>query len=116
VQAPPPRPSPVRSTIRPAERDLIIRIPKLRGFRNKPQDGKPIAVNLESIIRRAKSLGKNLVINRDTLKQFKLVPMQYRGDVKILSKGDLTAAFRFEGLKFSAGAKAKIEKAGGSVK
>ncbi|MBI2591620.1 MAG: uL15 family ribosomal protein [Candidatus Brennerbacteria bacterium] len=32
--------------IKPQERDLIIRIPKLRGFRNKSLRGKPIIVNI----------------------------------------------------------------------
>jgi large subunit ribosomal protein L15 len=35
--------------------------------------------------------------------------------VKILSNGEVTKAIAVEGLKVSAGAKAKIEKAGGKV-
>ena len=39
----------------------------------------------------------------------------YRGEVKILSRGEMDFPAKLEGLKVSKGAKAKIEKAGGKV-
>lgn len=86
--------------IRPAERDLLIRIPKLRGYKNKPLLEKPLALNvgdLENI--------SETSLNRKNL-----------GNVKILGGGEVKKALTVEGLPVSKTAKEKIERAGGSVK
>lgn len=79
--------------IRPAERDLIQRLPKLRGYRNK-------------------SLQKKLpVINVGDLESFK-----FDRRVKILGEGEVKKPFHIVNLPVSKSAKAKIEAVGGSVK
>jgi large subunit ribosomal protein L15 len=103
--------------IRPAQRDLILKLPKHRGFRNKPKNPKPIVFNLGDLSFILKTRADNLpvTLNKDFLKQAELLPVDYNGDVKILSDGDIKIPIRVEGLKVSKNAKLKIEKAGGSV-
>lgn len=86
--------------IRPAERDLLIRIPKLRGYKNKPLGTKPRAVNVGDLDKMTETS-----FNRKNL-----------GNVKILGEGDLKKKVTIEGLPVSKSAKAKIEKAGGTIK
>lgn len=103
--------------IRPAERDLIIRIPKRRGFRNKELNVQPYIVNLEAIAEKTKHVGdKKIVVDKSFLKQFKLIPMRYNGEVKVLGNGEIKLALILQGIRASESAKMKIEKAGGSVK
>ncbi len=86
--------------IRPAERDLLIRTPKLRGYRNKPITKKVRVVNLSELEKMQESS-----FNKKNL-----------GNAKILGVGELKKKVTVEGLKVSQSAKAQIEKAGGSVK
>ena len=95
--------------IRPAQRDLLIRIPKLRGYRNKPKSESNLVLNLSDL-----SKIKADVINRDALKAY--FGKDFRNEIKILDTGEIKKAVKIEGVKVSKGAKAKIEKAGGSVK
>jgi len=104
--------------IRPAERDLIQRLPKLRGFANKPTSNKVVTFNLSAIESKFKKFaaGNNSVlINVAALKEARLVAKNFRGIAKLLSKGELTIPITVKRLKVSASAKAKIEKAGGKV-
>ncbi len=87
--------------IRPAERDLIIRTPKLRGYKNKPIKLSLPVINVGDLEKRV----AGDVINRETL-----------GSFKILGNGEVKRAFTVEGLRVSKSAKAKIKKAGGTVK
>lgn len=100
--------------IRPAERDTIIRLPKLRGFRNKPKD-KPKIVRINDLINKIKIFNFKDEINLFTLKQFNLIPNNYKGEVKII--GDLNEVFplNINGLKISNKLKDKIIKAGGKI-
>jgi len=82
--------------IRPADRDYIQRLPKLRG--RGTHQNKPKSIKLP-------------VINIGDLDITKPIP---RG-VKILGGGDITKAVRVYGTA-SQSARAKIEKAGGFVK
>ena len=86
--------------IRPAKRDLLIQLPKLRGYRNKSIRAKFAVIN---------------VGNLNKLKET-LLTKKNLGKVKILGGGDLTKAVTVEGLKVSKSAREKILKAGGSVK
>jgi len=96
--------------IRPAERDLIQRLPKLRGFKNPPKSEKPQIVNLDDI---EKSV-KGTIINGQALAEANLIRDQ-RKPVKILSRGELKRACVFQDVKVSETARKKIEAAGGSV-
>ena len=101
--------------IRPAERDLILKLPKKRGFRNKPKKEAAVVFNLGDLSEKLKTFsGKGpLVITIDLLKTASLVGKNFRGEVKILGNGE--AAFPVsvgEGIAVSKSAKEKIEKAG----
>lgn len=85
--------------IRPAERDLLIRLPKLRGYRNKSINVKPRVVGLSQL----EAMKGN---------EFSLANL---GKAKILGNGEITKAITVTGLPVSKSAKEKIEKAGGKV-
>ncbi len=85
--------------IRPAERDLLIRLPKLRGYRNKSISKKIRGLNVGSL---------------ETKKETEFSKVNL-GTVKILGGGDLKKKISVTGLAVSKSAKEKIEKAGGSV-
>lgn len=97
--------------IRPASRDLLIRIPKLRGFKNKPIKSKMISINVGKI----ESKVKESVITKDVLVNYGLISNPGRKEVKILSDGEVKRPLIFKGFKVSAKAKQKIEAAGGKV-
>ena len=85
--------------IRPAERDLLIRLPKLRGYRNKSISKKNRGVNVGALEKK-----------EDT--EFSAANL---GKVKILGSGELKKKISVKGLPVSKSAKEKIEKAGGSI-
>lgn len=101
--------------IRPAMRDLIIRLPKKRGFRNKPTTDKSFVLNLSSLAGLKNKLGKSALLDLATLRALKALPMRYNGPVKILGDGNIDFPLTVKGFKVSASAKVKIEKAGGKV-
>lgn len=98
-------------------RDIIKRLPKLRGRGVNPQKSiveKPVAINL-SVLEIAFSAGD--AVTPTILVEKGLVPT-YSGkipSVKILGDGEITKALKLSGLSISGHAKEKIEKAGGSV-
>lgn len=96
--------------IRPASRDLLIRIPKLRGFKNKPIKSKPFSINVGDI----ESKIKENIITKEILADYGLISNPKKG-VKILSDGEIKRPLIFKGFKFSAKAKQKIEAAGGKA-
>lgn len=99
--------------MRPAMRDLLIRIPKHRGFRNKPTTTKPLVVSLSSLIKRID--GKASSVDRATLQKLGMIPKNATGTVKLLGKGELSQALSFKGISASKGVRHIIEKAGGKV-
>lgn len=107
------------SRMRPAERDLILRIPKKRGFRNKPKKEAVKSFNIGDVAARLKTFAKGTApteIDIMVLKTAGLLGKNFKGFVKILGNGEVAIAMNLKGLQVSAGAKTKIEKAGGSVK
>ena len=106
--------------IRPALRDIIKKIPKLRGHginRSRTiNDGtvKPQVVSLGDI---APVATKGMVVSPEVLTALGLV--EKRGGqhpkVKILNNGDISVAVKVVGCSVSKSAQEKIEKAGGSV-
>ncbi len=103
---------------RPELRDFIKRIPKLRGRGVnglRTIETKPVILNLKDLeiafkagdtVNPASLIEKKVVSTADGR-----IPA-----VKILSVGEITKKITLEGCNVSAQAKAKIEKAGGSVK
>lgn len=105
--------------IRKAERDLILRLPKKRGFRNKPKSDKSKVFNLTQLLTALKPLLEKetgiFSVSIDILKQLRLIPNSYRGEIKILSKGEIDKPLKLVGLKTSKSVRIKIEKAGGTI-
>lgn len=96
--------------IKPAEREMIQRLPKLRGIKNKPLKERAVAVNLGDL---EKKIEAGLV-NREALMKAGLIRKSDK-EVKILGNGELKKSLQFQGLKISKSAKQKIETAGGKV-
>jgi large subunit ribosomal protein L15 len=104
--------------IRPAERDIILKIPKMRGFRNKPKADMPVVFNLGQLSIKLKSYAKAgvpLEVSYALLKTAKLLKKDYKHKVKILGNGEIDFPITITGFEVSATAKEKIEKAGGKV-
>ncbi len=103
--------------IRPEIRDLIKRLPKLRGrgqnlFRSIQV--KPVAINLNSV---EKSFKAGETVSPQTLVQKGILEM-LKGNyprVKILGTGDLTKKVTFAKVIVSESAKKKIETSGSTI-
>ncbi|MBI5306527.1 50S ribosomal protein L15 [Candidatus Wolfebacteria bacterium] len=98
--------------IRPAERDLIQRLPKLRGFQNKPLREKDLIVNVGDLEKKIKgnSIDREILIKSKIIRNF-----DKNKKIKILGNGDLNRSFEIRGLKISKNARKKIEAAGGKI-
>lgn len=104
--------------IRPAERDLIMRIPKMRGFRNKPKREAAVVFNVGILAGKLKDLSTTktpIALTVDFLKTAGMIGKNFDGAVKILGNGEISFPVSVRGITVSASAKAKIEKAGGTV-
>jgi len=97
--------------IRPAERDTLLKIPKLRA-QKKPALRKSNLRVLNIADIRKKISG---VIDKKSLLEARFIN-SVDDDVKILGKGKADEKVQIEGVRTSKKAKEKIEKAGGSVK
>ncbi len=97
--------------IRPADRDIISKLPKLRGVKNKSSIAPATEINVSALGKLAVDgkLNKKILLEKGIIKKI-------LEEVKVLSNGELKEAVALEGIQVSASAKAKIEKAGGSVK
>lgn len=107
--------------IKPAQREMIQRLPKLRGLKNKAIKEKSVAVNLEDLEKKIESGTVSHVrneisnvVNREILIKSGLIRKSDK-EVKILGNGELKKPLQFQGLKVSKSAKKKIEAAGGRV-
>lgn len=89
---------------------IYRRLPR-RGFNNARFKGKIAIINVGALEERFES---GATVNEESLRGLNLVKGNVDG-IKILSEGELTKALTFSGVRISAGALAKIEKAGGSV-
>lgn len=103
--------------LRPELRDIIKKLPKQRGRgKNIFQSFqiKPVVVNLGAI---DLAFEKGALITPATLVASGIIRIRksVKPVVKILATGELTKAFEFSGVEFSATAKEKIEKAGGKI-
>ncbi len=102
--------------IRPAERDIILKLPKLRGIKFKPLKEKPYVVNLEYI---NEKFDENEIVNKETLIQKKLLKIRKSDKnpkIKILARGKLEKKLIFSSeLLFSNKAKEAILKSGSLI-
>lgn len=102
-------------TPRPEIRDFIKKLPKQRGYKFNSVQEKAQGVNLAAL---EASFEKGETVSPQTLLNSKLV-RRASGKlprVKILGNGELSKALTFERVEFSASAKEKVEKAGGTIK
>lgn len=103
--------------IRPEMRDIIKRIPKMRGRgknSNLSIQKKPAIVNIDAI---ELLYANGEVVSRTTLFEKGLISM-HNGKIpaiKILGNGTLTKKVTIKGLAVSQSVKEKIEKAGGVI-
>lgn len=88
---------------------LIRRLPK-RGFNNAAFQKRYAIVNLDAL----NGFKAGTVVNEQLLREAKLVRGHFAG-IKILGNGELKHGVTIEADKVSAGAREKIEKAGGTV-
>ena len=99
---------------RPQIRDIIKKLPKLRGYRFNSPSIKPLPVNVGDL----NIFDTGAVVTVESLFEKNLV-RRVGGilpHVKILAKGEVTKKLSIVGCKVSDSARLKIEKAGGSVK
>jgi large subunit ribosomal protein L15 len=101
-----------RNSLRPGfeggQTPLAMRLPKLRGFKNPNKEYYAI-VNLSSLT----EFEAGSEVTPEVLRERGLI--RHRGQVKVLAEGELDKALTVKAHAFSAAAKDKIEKAGGSV-
>ena len=104
---------------RPAIRDIIKKLPKLRGQGKNGNKNKSIIINHFpvnlSILNEKFSDGEK--VNQETLFE-KGITKKSKGKlpwVKILGNGEISKKIEIEGLKISKTAMEKIEKAGGKI-
>lgn len=102
---------------RPEVRDIIKRIPKLRGRGKnsfKSIETKPAVVNLGAI---DAMFTAGAVVSPESLLAMKIVRRSggIAPRVKILGNGDMTKKLTFKNVVVSGSAKEKIEKAGGAI-
>lgn len=94
--------------IRPAIYDLIIKIPKKRGVKNKPLHEKPIAINLDII---NKYFKEGEIVSPQTLFEKGLIEKK-KGKlpkIKILGRGELKRKLIFKKCHFSQEALKKVK-------
>jgi large subunit ribosomal protein L15 len=99
---------------RPELRDIIKKLPKLRGYRFKSTVKKPEVVNVSSL----NIFEKGATVTPATLFAMKLTKRVSGAlpKIKILGTGEITVPVTVEGCVVSASARTKIEKAGGTIK
>ena len=98
---------------RPQMRDIIKKIPKLRGYRFNSPSTKATAVNVSAL----NVFAPGATVSPATLLEMNLI--RRKGGtlptVKVLGTGDITVAVTVTGCLVSTVARTKIEKAGGSI-
>ena len=93
---------------RPEERDIIKKIPKLRGYRFRPFRPKPAVVNLDAIERRFAS-GDTISPGSLAAKGMVAKRKGKLPQVKILGRGEIGKGLIFRGVAFSAAATRKTK-------
>lgn len=99
--------------LRPEMRDIIKRLPKLRGYRFKSFKEKTIVINLKEI---ESSFAQNDTVNPETLHEKGLITKgELRRKIKILAEGELSKKIKITGCQVSLKVKEKVESQGGQV-
>lgn len=104
--------------MRPASRDLLLRLPKKRGFRNKPTSDASHEIELKTLAKKFAALaaGGSAKVNAETLKTVGVIRDSVSPKhLKVIGNSAVSIALHLSGIKTTKGAKAAIEKAGGKV-
>lgn len=98
---------------RPVMRDVIKKLPKLRGYAFNSHQIKPVAINLSQL----EVFGKGETVSKETLAEKGILNKKLGKfpRVKILGTGEVKNALNFVRVEVSKEARTKIEKAGGTV-
>ena len=96
--------------IKPALKEAITRLPKLRGIKFKTLRSKVKAINLGDLEKKI----KGNIVDRNVLLDSGLIRKSDQR-IKILSDGEISKALEISGISISKKAKEKIEKAGGKI-
>lgn len=100
--------------IMPAIREQLKKLPKLRGYKQKSIQDKPLVVNvgsLETFFAAGDTINPTVLLERGVVRGRKgEVPV-----VKILGDGELNKKLTVAGCVVSAAARTKIEKVGGTI-
>ncbi len=95
--------------IRPASRDLFMRIPKLRGVKHKRVTPRAVPLNVGGLAGLgAAEITREVLFARGWIRDL-------RTRVKVLGGGEIRTAVTVKGIPVSASARKKIEAAGGKV-
>ncbi|MBI4709119.1 MAG: 50S ribosomal protein L15 [Candidatus Portnoybacteria bacterium] len=100
--------------IRPEWRDLVKQTPKMRGYKFRSTQTKPLIINLGFL---GKFFKEGEIVSIKSLLERKLIS-RIKGrmpEVKILGDGEIKKKLSFKGLQISQSAKEKVEKAGGNI-
>jgi len=99
---------------RPALRDAIKKLPKLRGYKFKAFRTKPAVVNLGNLNLVAT---EGMIVNPVTLLEVGLIKLVGGKipSVKILATGSIDKKVTISGCQFSEAVKTKVEAAGGTI-
>lgn len=96
--------------IKPALKEAITRLPKLRGIKFKTLRPKVKAINLGDLEKKI----KGNIVDRSILLNSGLIRKSDQR-IKILSDGEINRAFEISDIAISKKAREKIEKAGGKI-
>ncbi|MDP3004067.1 MAG: uL15 family ribosomal protein, partial [Candidatus Azambacteria bacterium] len=114
--------------IRPAIRDLMMKLPKQRGRAKhafKSLFSKPVILNLKDIEKNFSARGGSAfggkgdnIVNPQTLFEKGLIRKKGGAlpEVKILGEGEISKKLAFQNILLSKSARAKIEKAKGAIR
>lgn len=94
--------------IRPAERDIVLKFPKLRGHRNKSRRAPTTVLNVKDLAALGGTITKEVLMKKRIIRSLTAL-------VKVLGDGEITTAVTVTGIPVSKQARTKIVKAGGSV-
>jgi len=101
--------------IKPMEREMILKIPKRRGFKFQSTRTQPVGLNIGAVAKHFESGGRvtpRMLLEKGLLKRVGgAIP-----DVKLLGEGTVAKALLVDGCQISDSAREKVLKAGGTIK
>ena len=103
---------------RPEMRDIIKKLPKRRGYgknRGRSVDGTRLDAVVISLDRLEKLFENGAEVTSKALAEKRAISERVMPPVKIVGTGSLSKKLSVKGIAVSAGARAAIEKAGGSI-